>query len=465
MTTVARRLARHALRMAADIADPLLLAKARICLLDYLASALAGVHAPTAAISAHVASGFGPGPCTRLGLNGTVAPACAALHNGLIGHAEEMDDSHRYVSGLHLGTVILPALLAAAEECGASGREVAAAMAGGYEVAGRLCRCLDKGLRARGFHSTGVIAPFGAAAAVVLLLRGDEDALGNALGIAASSAAGLFAFLENGASVKHYHAGRAALDGYLAARLALAGLTGPPSVFEGREGFFAAYSAETLADRLDAPTEGPELGCVYHKLHSACGHTFPAIDTALALRQALLAEMPRGTPQEALAQALCPARFTSLDYASYHAAAVLDRPTPQTTAQARFSVPFMLGMALLMGRTSRHDFAEALSRADVRELCQKIRLREDPHLTEAFPRLRAGVLRATLADGRVLEFRVDAPRGMPEHPVTFEDVEAKFRAEADPLLGNERAQAIIGHIRQLERLGSINGLMALLRPA
>lgn len=456
MSTVAQRLARHALRLAGT-SDPALFAKAQICLLDYLASALAGVHAPTAAISASVATGFGPGPCTRLGMSETASAACAALHNGLIGHAEEMDDSHRYVSGLHLATVILPALLAAAEESGASGREIASAMAGGYEAAGRLCRCLDKGLRARGFHSTGVIAPFGAAAAVVLLLHGDEDSLVNAFGLAASSAAGLFAFLENGASVKHYHAGRAALDGYLAARLALAGLTGPPSVFEGREGFFRAYSAETLMDALEAPTEGPELACVYHKLHSACGHAFPAIDTALALRQVLLKETPDAP--------LHPDRFIALDYASYHAAAVLDRPDPQTMAQARFSVPFMLSMALLMGRTSRHDFDEALSRADIRELCGRIDLREDPQLAEAFPRLRAGVLRATLADGRVLEFRVDAPRGMPEYPVSFEDIAVKFRAEAEPLWGSRHAEAIIKEVRNLEHLPSIHNLMALLRSA
>ncbi len=425
--------------------------KAKICVLDYLAAALAGAASSTCRISEQVLSGFGAGPCTRIGLAGSGSAAGAALHNGLIGHAEELDDSHRYVSGLHLGVTIIPAALALAEDLDSSGDDLLCAVACGYEAAGRLCRCCDKEHRARGFHSTGTFGPFGAAAACSVLLRADAQQLAHALGIAASSAAGIFAFLEDGATVKHFHAGRAALDGYTAARLAAAGMTGPAPVFEAREGFFAAYATGADMHPLGADLGQAEIECAYHKLHSACGHSFPAIDAALELRRVML---ERKLPFTAIER---------LEYASYHAAVILANPTPKTVPQARFSLPFMIAMALLHGRTTRHDFAEAMADAAVGALCRVVMLREDAALTDAFPRLRAGVLAATLSSGETLSFRVDAPRGMPDNPVSLADIEAKFEREAAPLLGADTSAAIRACVSDLDRLRSIHELTALLR--
>lgn len=424
--------------------------KASCCLLDYFAAACAGTTSRTAGVGAGVIRVFGEGSCTAIGLCRTTSPAGAALYNGLIGHAEELDDSHRYVSGLHLGTAIIPAVLALAEEQDASIDKVLQAIVCGYEIAGRLCRCIDKMHRARGFHSTGTIAPFGAAAGCSVLLQMNEQQIANALGIAASSSAGLFAFLENGATVKHFHAGRPALDGLMAALLAQGGMTGPDSVFEAKEGFFRAYAESFDADFLDADLGEPELTKVYFKMYSACGHTFPAIDTALILRNDLKKRN------------LSVCDIQEIRYESYHASTILNNQYPQTIQEARFSVPFILSLALLKGRVTRSDLISTLNDVTMLELSKKVHLMEAPDLNEAFPKRRACRLVATMKSGEVLSFSIDSPRGTPDNPVSRDELEDKFREEAKAILSLSAIQTVVDMLRG-EYNQSVRTLLALFR--
>jgi len=428
--------------------------KVRTALLDYLAAACAGTTNPTARASINAVAHFGGGHCTLIGLPNTASAAAAALHNGLVGHAEELDDSHRYVSGLHLGVTVIPAVLALAEARDASGEQLANAIVCGYEATGRICRCIDKAHRARGFHSTGTIGPFGAAAGCAVLLGLDEQRLAHALGIAASTAAGLFAFLEDGATVKHLHAGRSALDGLMCALLAEGGMTGPATVFEAKEGFFNGYAESYDSEPLDADLGGLEIGRAYQKIHSACGHTFPAIDTAHALREQLRK------------QGLTPADVGPISYTTYKAAALLRNPTPATPQEARFSIPFIFALALVHGRVSRFDITPAVLRDEaVLAVARRVQAVEDPELTAAFPRLRAGRLTAALPGGKVFEFGVDSPRGMPDNPLSMAELEEKFRTESAVLLSPEAMATAIELVNSLETLPSIRPLMSLLRPA
>lgn len=429
-------------------------AKTRDCLVDYLAALCAGLGSATTSAAGQAAAAFGPGECTLAGLSRTGAPAGAALYNGLLAHAEELDDSHRYVSGLHLGCVIFPALLALAEAEDSPGPRVFRAALCGYEAAGRICRCMDAAHRARGFHATGTVGSFGAAAACAVLLDLDATQLKHALGLAASTSAGVFAFLEDGATVKHLHAGRAALDGLLCALLAAGGLRGPAAVFEAREGFFHAYAGEFDPTPLDADLGGAEVLCAYHKLHSACGHTFPAIDAALALRSAL---HERG---------LEPGSLRSLEYRTYAAAAALRGREPATPAQARFALPFILAVALLHGKVTRAELAPGcLQNPEVLAVSRKVQLREDRELCAAFPRLRAGILTAVLPDGETLSFRVDTPRGMPDNPVRPEELERKLRNEAATVLPAASVEELVRLAAGAAEAASLRPLTALLRSA
>lgn len=419
--------------------------KAKTCCLDFLAACLSASGSRSSDIGLAAAMAMGRGRSTLIGRREKGTLLSAALYNGLIAHAEELDDSHRYVSGLHLGAVVIPAALAVAEERGLSGREFIGAVVCGYEAAARICRCIDQGHRARGFHATGTVGPFGACAAAGVALNLDAEQLVQAIGIAGSMGAGLFAFLDDGATVKHLHTGRASLDGLLAALMAGAGLTGPRAVLEAGEGFFRAYADSSDAAPLLAPFDGVyEISNAYHKLHSACGHAFPAIDAALRLREGIKD----------------PAReVAAIDVRTYRAASVLGNRRPLSLQEARFSIPFLVALTLTKGRADRKELLNVdLADPALLDLADKVVLKEDPELQSSFPRLRAGIMRLHTRDGRERTCRIDSPRGMPDNPVSFREIEDKFISEALSRFGDQRTSWILEGVKGLEKLPSITNL-------
>jgi 2-methylcitrate dehydratase PrpD len=416
--------------------------KAKTCCLDFLAACLSASGSRSAEIGLEVAMKMGRGRSTLIGRKEKGTPLSAALYNGMIAHAEELDDSHRYVSGLHLGAVVIPAALAVGEERGLNGKDFIKAVVCGYEAASRICRCIEQGHRSRGFHSTGTVGPFGACAAAGAALNLDAEQLVQAIGIAGSMGAGLFAFLDDGATVKHLHTGRASLDGVLAALMAQAGLTGPRAVLEAREGFFRAYTDSYDEAPLLTPFEGAyEIGNAYHKLHSACGHAFPAIDAALLLRK----------------EVRDPAReIASIEVRTYRAASVLENRRPLSLQEARFSIPFLVALTLTHGKVGRKELLKVdLSDPDLLDLTDKVTLKEDPELQSSFPRLRTGIMRIRTRDGREIACRIDSPRGMPDNPVSIREIEDKFISEASGPLGDRRTGLILEGVRRLDKLESI----------
>lgn len=426
------------------------IAKAKTCCLDFLAACLGAAGSTSADIALDAAMAMGRGRSTLIGRRERGTLLSAALYNGWIAHAEELDDSHRYVSGLHPGAVVIPAALAVAEERALSGSHFIRAVVCGYEAAARICRCIEQGHRARGFHSTGAVGPFGACAAAGAALDLDAERQVRAIGIAGSMGAGLFAFLEDGATVKHLHPGRAALDGLLAALTARAGLTGPRTVLEAAEGYFRAYADSYDAAPLFAPLEGAyEIGNAYHKLHSVCGHAFPAIDAALHLRK------KTGDPA---------GRIAAIDVQTYRAASVLENRRPRSVQEARFSIPFLVALIIRKGAADRKTLLKAdLSDPALLDLADRVALRENPELQSAFPRLRACIMGIRMPDGREWTCRIDSPRGMPDNPVSSREIEDKFMAESAGTLDDRRAGRVLDAVRGLDKLPSIRDLTGLLR--
>src|SRR6516225_6917499 len=164
----------------------------------------------------------------------------AAFLGGTAAHGIELDDGYRQGS-VHPGCTVVPAVLAVGYDMGASGKAVIEAIVAGYETAIAIARACHPELRQRGFHPTGACAVFGAAAATAKLCSLTPPQIANAFGIAASSAAGLFAFVNGGGDIKRLHAGHAAREGVQAALLAERGVEGPPGVIEGRDGFMQAF--------------------------------------------------------------------------------------------------------------------------------------------------------------------------------------------------------------------------------
>jgi 2-methylcitrate dehydratase PrpD len=391
---------------------------------------------------------MGTGTSTLIGRpeKGTVSGA--AFYNGMIATAEDVDDAHRYASGLHLSATTFPVALSLGEAHNIDGSRFIRAVAAGYEISSRIARSIDTGHRKRGFHSTGTVGPFGACAVSAVVMNLEKELIMNAFGIAGSTSAGLFAFLEDGASVRHVHAGQACSNGIMAALLAANGMTGPMRVFEAKEGFLNAYTTQHEPDFIMQDMGGAyEIFSAYHKIYQACGHSFPAIDAALSLKDALY---------DRLDDIKC------IEVKAYPASAALDLKTPRTIAQARFSIPFLVGLALVRGNVTAMEMVpENLNDTRITALASKVSVIEDPAVTLDYPELRSGKVVVTMVDGTVLEKKIEAPRGMPENPVGREVIEQKFRNASRGVLTPERQEKIVAAVNRLEQMSSLTEMTGL----
>src|SRR5687768_917110 len=261
-------------------------------LLDFLGVALLGApHKAVEILLTHLARMRGPKAlrgrkgATLIGRTERLEPVAAAWVNGTMGHVYDFDDVHT-AAGIHPGIIVVPAALAAGEMNRTSGRQLIAAMAAGYEVAGRVGLATQLTHYEPGWHSTGTVGTLGAAAAAVNVLRLDPEQANHALGAAASHAAGVR--VSFGSMMKSLHAGNASANGLQCASLAELGFTGPIEGLEGSRGFL-----EVACGAVDQPSIVADLGREYrflrkgYKLYSCGGVVHPALDAALELRAQL----------------------------------------------------------------------------------------------------------------------------------------------------------------------------------
>src|SRR5579864_8598679 len=215
------QLAEYAAGLRYDDLPAEVVACAKDCIIDTVAACICGSALPWSRIVVDYAERTGPGGRSRiLGCGTAVQAPAAALANGALAHAFELDSLTRPGAGAHPGATVLPPALAVAQEQGASGKQLIAAVVAGNEVMIRIGRATGHTNEARGFHAPGTTGPFGAAVACGSLLGLDAIKMTNALGIAGSLAGGLLEFAKgNGGMVKRLHLGRASEAGVMAASL------------------------------------------------------------------------------------------------------------------------------------------------------------------------------------------------------------------------------------------------------
>ena len=422
---------------------------AKLCVLDTVAAMVAGSRAEPVDMMFDVVASSGGAPEATVVARGAKLPCLsAALVNGTMAHAVEMDDVHKGAI-IHPGAVIVPAALAIAEREGADGQALITAVVVGYDVAIRLGECVGQS-HYRYWHTTGTCGTLGAAAAACKVLGLDEEATLNALGNAGDQAAGLWQFLKDGAMSKLLHTGKAAFDGLLAALLADRGFTGAREIIEGDAGFCEATSDDYDLGRLTAGLgEVFKITEVSLKPYPSCRFTHAPIDAALALRE----EHGPG-----------PEDVERVEVATHsQAVRIAGNPRPRTPYEAKFSIHYCVAISLLKGRPGLADFSEELLADErVRELMGKIEVFVDPEIDAQFPAKWPARVRIRTRDGRVLEALVEHPLGDPENPMSFEDVEAKMADLARGVLAEEKVEEAARLVRGLERLGDVGELMELL---
>ncbi|MCY0949139.1 MmgE/PrpD family protein [Streptomyces sp. H27-S2] len=465
----AARLAAFAAACRADGVPREIAADAAARTLDCLGNSLGalGAHSgedagasPQAAALALARAAGGVGEATAVGSGLRMPADRAALVNGTLAHALDFDDTH-LPSVLHPTAAVLPAALAAAEATGATGDALLTALAAGGEVCVRLgMASYDPELRnsvffEKGLHATSICGTVGAAVAAGLLYGLTTAELAHAIGIACSMGAGVIEANRTGGSVKRLHCGWAAHSGVCAAQFAAGGVTGPPTVIEGRFGFLTAFLDERwTAQPLLAGLE--EMGAAGNwqyartvfKPYPSNHFTHPGIDCALALRRAGLRAEDVASAQ--LGVAAAPRRTIGEPHA--------EKARPRTPYHAKFSGPYTVAAALLSetaadgaGPGLRHaDFSpEAFTDPRRLALAERVEVVADPQCDAEFPQAFSAILRVRTHSGQVMQSRVTSSLGGPGMPLSRAQLAGKFRLNTEPVLGAARADGVVEAVRAL----------------
>lgn len=418
-------------------------ARAKASILDAVGCMLAGASSHDARLVQAAGQADGAGRAPVLGTALSLAPTYAALANGTAGHAYDFDDSSPPMIG-HPSVPLVSAMISAAGERQASGREMIAAFVAGLEIAAGLGRRMNPAHYEAGWHATATLGTLGATVAAGRIAGLDAAGIANALGIAASSSAGI---RKNfGSMVKPLHAGLAARNGVLAVQLAAAGLKADPAALDGNNGFVDVFRGEadmpafTFGGALEIDASGIGI-----KRYPCCGCTHSALDALLALR----AENGFGGGEvEAIH---CTMNGLVPDILVHH------RPT--TPAQAKFSMEYCLAVAVLDGACGLDQFdGRRVAAGDVQDLLARVTTSVDPAIVYrngVYP----GTVTVTLKDGRRLSRSAEEALGHPDRPLSTADLEQKFVSCATRALGPDRTRAAFAMLAALEDVPALPHLI------
>jgi len=415
---------------------------ARHALLDWFAVTIAGAKEPLAAILAEEFRSSTSGPCTVIASGTKAALHDAALVNGAVSHALDYDDVNRLMHG-HPTVPVAAAVLALGEMMGKSGRDVLTAFIAGYEVECRLGNMCGDGHYEHGFHSTGTMGTFGAAAGAANLLGLDAERTTMALGIAASEASGLK--INFGTMTKPLHAGKAAQNGLIAARIAARGFTARDDAIEAPQGFLQTqapgFTPEPVRPDPKAPFAVEEN---LFKYHAACYLTHSPIE---AIRE--LKRQHNIGPDDVKLMTL------HIDPGHLKVCCI---PDPKTGLEIKFALPHLAGMALAGVDTAALGTYSDENANDPRYIAIRQRVKLAPEPREGRARHGADVS-MRLNDGR--EVRVSYNVGIPASDVAAQEQKlvAKFNALVEPVLGRAKAKTALDMIMRFEDLPSLKGLM------
>lgn len=423
--------------------------KAKFQFLDTVAAMISGSRLPAGVKAiAYVATQGQSNQACVIGSPLLTTAVNAALANGMLGHADETDDSHA-ASLTHPGCGIVPAALAVAEMYGRSGSDLLRAITLGYDVGCRLTLSLDPyAFRASG-HSSHTFGPnFGAAAAAGALAHLDAMQARYLMSYAAQQASGISCWMRDKDHIEKAFdfGGMGARNGVSSALMVASGFTGVEDVFSGERCFYDAYGND--ADR----------SILAHEL----GTRFEILETSI---KRWTVGSPIQAPLDALHELLTEEDFareavSGISVLIPHESLTIvnDRDMPEICLQHLISV-------MLLDRTlsfaAAHDRARMADPA-VLTLRKMVTLRGDDALSRAMP-TRQGIVELTLNDGRKLSRHIAAVRGTPPNPMSWSEVREKSHDLIAPVISAARANELCDLAQTLENIPDVRALRPLLQ--
>lgn len=374
--------------------------KAKQCLLDYLGVTIGGIE-----YLKEVRPELVDSTLSQVFLNGFAA------------HVLELDDGHRH-GMIHLGASIVTAVLEKARKKEFDYNSLLRGIVMGYEVAVRCARAIQPGHKVRGYHVSGTCGTIGSAMGIAFACSYSKEQMKSTLACAVSSAAGVLEIQEQASQMKPYNLGRAAFDGVLAAQMGKLAMPGPDDILGGKRGFLVALTDTPKPEFLtNFKNEDYCIEGVYQKVYAACRHCHPAIDATIDLRKDLR---------------LRPEQVDKVEVHTYKlAVGSHDHTQILGISSAKLSTPFAVALAIVKGRAGYADYNEQnLDDYWIENITRKVKVIEDDELTQRSPAVRGARVTLYLKDGGVFEAPCLYPKGEPEHPLTKEELEEKFRGLA-----------------------------------
>lgn len=386
--------------------------EARKCLMDEVGTMLAGAELQKEKLNAYLDCFTGE-DATVVSLGRKASLQNAALANGISGHSYDFDDGHRF-STVHLGSTVIPPVLAVCEKENLGMDAVIRGIVIGYETSIRLGRCIQPSHRARGFHSSGTVGAVGAAMGVAAALDFDKELFKATMAAALSSAGGINEMMENVSTMKPFNIGRAAHDGVTAAYVAKAGFRGPYDPMLGTFGFLHGACDEYDASVLSLETDDSfNITGGYHKPYACCRHTHGAVYAATK------AVWDNNVDWHDVADIYI--RMYGQGVKGHTHTAV---PGP---VAGKMSTPFCIGLCLKTGKISIDSFTDAtLKDPDILALSELVHIDPDDEMSSWVPNKRAANATVTTKDGKKFFCQADYAPGEPELPMTIEDYRKKL---------------------------------------
>jgi 2-methylcitrate dehydratase PrpD len=451
MTTgITERLAAHAARVRFEDIPPEAIEKAKDCILDQIGVELIGSTLEWNKIAyRYVADMGGRGESTIVNYGTKVPTLDAAFVNATFGQGCELDDVG-FAAGGHPGAATVPVALAVCEKQRTTGKDFLAAVVVGWDVMYRLLLAVRPSSGKRGFHSHGIGAPFGAMTVAARLLRLNDEQMLHAFGIAGMHSSGTMEYDQTGGEVKRVIAGIAARGGIQAAMLARLGLTGPPTIIEGKRGFLKVFADQVEPEEITRGLGSDfKIMRIWFKLYP-CVATVQGVIYTLAK---LIEEHGFG------ADDVDEIRVGISETSVSHGGAIYE---PRDTASAQFSLPFSLAIRLLKNDNDLSYYMDPKLWTDpkVLALAKKVKSYPDPNAKK--DQNYNTTMEVKLVNGKTYKAFEPYPPGSPLNMVSRDVLRTKFRKMASAVLTEERMEKLIEAVEQLETYEDAAQLIPLL---
>ncbi|MBQ6907549.1 MAG: MmgE/PrpD family protein, partial [Clostridia bacterium] len=338
----------------------------------------------------------------------------AAMLNGIAAHYFELDDGSRF-GMVHIGAPVFSALLAVADLYKITFEDFLYGALTGYEITVRLASAIQPGHKKKGFHATGTCGCIGAAAAVAVSLKYNEQALENTIAAAVAGASGLLEMIDDVSQLKPFNAGKAAQTAITAARIGQCGFSGPINPVGGKRGFLGVMTDSFDSCWFDRQKKEYAILDIYKKPYASCRHCHSAVEAAISL-----------------GRQVNPDQIAQIDVVTYGLAVFgHDHTDIRGISSAKMSIPYSVAAAICLHTGGIDAMSEgAVANKDILNLAKKVRVIENAEFSKLVPAQRIAEVVIHLKDGEQISKKVIYPKGEPENPISAEELKDKFKQMA-----------------------------------